>query len=196
MSNENRPLVFIDLTKKVISSGIGKKFQSLGFTPAGHYFMENADYGIKVKIPILVPRDRSQATLFHAVNPFMIVALINQHPNYKTFVASTQEAKNLVDTVTGIDFSNGFEMSTIMGALLPMVTNKAGLKFRLELTVTETFLDKDFEEVAIEIADSNEDLVVETSVLGKDLLSHPKVSRLVGSLIPGLGGSAASNFFK
>lgn len=185
---ESKNLVYVDLTKKIAASGMGRKLVALGFKNAGTYDLVNDVYNVKVRLPLYASEKSEQISLFHSINPHLVVSLINGHPNYAALVSNSQEAKNIVDTVGGLDFSSGFDMSSVMGMLLPLVTNKSGLKFRMELAVGDVKLNKDYETATIDEGDSSEDLTVETSILNKNLLSHPKVSKLVGGLIPGLGG--------
>lgn len=191
---ESDKVVFVDLTKKIMSSTIGRKLSHLGFKQAGVYDLHNDVYNVKVRLPMFASSTSDQVSLFHSINPQLVSALVNAHPNYAALVANSQEAKNVVDTVGNLNFSNGFDMSSVMGLLLPLVTNKSGMKFKMELTVASTSLNKEYESATIEEGDANEDLTIETSILNKNLLSHPKVAKLVGGLIPGVSGDK-SNFF-
>lgn len=186
--------VYVDLTKKVTASTVGRKLLSLGFKPAGYYDLHNDVYKVKVRIPMYATEKNKQLTLFHSFNPQYVSYLINAHPVYANMVANSQEAKNLVDTIGNIDFSEGFQMSSIMGIALPLLTNKGGLKFTMDLTFMDFKTLDEFADYAVESGDESEDLRVETSILNKNLLSHPKVSKLLGGILPGVSGKKGDFF--
>lgn len=182
---------------------------NLGFSTADpalkrfreNYLMELPD-GDKIifTLPAYMTADGKYISVFE-LNPTLCKNLMVQKGKLESSKAFKSQQNELVNTYVPA-FQHGFNVAS----LLPLLTNREQLNFRVRLELYNVVSEAMFEEVIDSIKDSyaisttydrvvaDDEQGLDMSVLNQGIITHPLVSPLLGKLFNNLdkGGNAGS----
>lgn len=207
MSTKNTHVnkIHLDVRRSIDSSNSMIRFKSLGFKVIGKYNLISDVVPMVVTLPI-VGTNEGQATLYHALYPEHVRHLIATHKTFQDWVAQSEAATKITETISGLDFSDGFE--AVLPQLIPFVTSKGTFSVRVELYADPMSIEdtnengapnskgksnKDGQTLTIVDSDLAGAINVEASALGKNLLSNPKIMGLMGKLFTSGKNAGAQN---
>lgn len=173
----------IKFNRSSLTMGPIASLMTLGIKPAGYYELELEDEKISIELPYFSDNTGKGMLLLHQVMPERAQAYIMATQDIKKVMEASPERKGIVDILTNLDFSDGFDMANILPSILPLATG-GGVKKSLNFLVTNvmnavgepvTFSEDEFSPFSIM-----------HSVINQDLIKDPKIAgKLAGMFMPG-----------
>lgn len=181
----------IKFNRSSLTMGPIASLMTLGIKPAGYYELKLEGEEISVELPYFSDNTGQGMLLLHQVMPERAQAYIMATAEVKKIMESSQERKGIVDVITNLDFSDGFDMGSILPHILPLATGggvKKSLTFLVNSVMSITGEPLSFSE------DDFSPFTIMHSVINQDLIKDPKIaSKLAGLFMPGKKKSGGGN---